>query len=154
MSIESRSSRGIGSLTFAVIPAALAGAALMWLAFFTGIVDWQKVQRIEGRMDGRVGVSSKLSAPVEVIIENRSCVKIDRAFLDGLTVTMYLQNQCHKDLGYYEWHWMEVAPDGTTIKEDFGNSIDGLSEGQKVEKVMDLTSDTRTAKIVVWAKGD
>lgn len=149
---ENTLTRGIGSFFFFAIPAVLAGAALMWLAFYTGVIDWQKTQRVEGRMDNRVGVNGQLTMPVDLVIGNRSCLKIDRAFLDGDSVTMYLDNQCHTRLDYYEWHWKAVSPDGTTIKENYENTLDGIDDGEKLEKTMSLPDDNRIVKIIVWAR--
>jgi hypothetical protein len=158
---ELKETGGKGYAYFALIPALLAGAALMWLAFFTGIVDWRQGQNaiakqatIEGRMDNRVGVNGTLTKPVDLIITNHTCLKIERAFLDGTSVTMYLHNQCHSSLEYYEWHWKAIAPDGTIIGSNYANDDSGLDVGDKAEKTMTMPGDPRIEKVIVWAKND
>jgi hypothetical protein len=82
MQEESRQSRGLGSFFFAAIPWVLAMAALAWLGFYTGIVEFhhqqkeiRKVETIEGRMDGRVGASADLS---------KYCTEMDNFRMDVL----------------------------------------------------------------------
>ena len=125
---------GLSTLAFACIPAALLGAALMYLSFYTGIIDWQKAQRIEGRMDNRVGVNGELTKPVDLIITKKSCLIIDRAFMDGQTGTAYLHNKCDRELSYIALHWNAIAPDGTIIKSGYENSIDGFGPDTVFEK--------------------
>jgi hypothetical protein len=151
-STEVKVTGGIGMFFFALIPGALAGAALMWLAFFTGLIDWQKIQRVEGRMDNRVGVNGELTKPVDLIILKKSCLIIDRAYLDGETGTMYTTNKCNGELRYVAWHWNIIAPDGTVLKTDYANSLDGQFPDMKMEKTFNLPDDPRVAKVVVWTE--
>lgn len=155
--VEIKNTGGVGWFFFALIPGALAGAALMWLAFYTGVIDWQKTQRIEARMDGRVGVHGELKAPIDLIIRDTGCFHISRSFLDGEALTVYLTNGCHDDASYWEVHWNEVSPDHTIIHSGYTNHMDngdsGLMADSTLEVVFDLTSDqdSRTAQIVVWS---
>lgn len=156
-SIEIKETGGKGALYFALIPAALAGAALMWFAFYTGIVDWTRVQRIEGRMDNRVGVNGQLTAPVDLIIRDKGCLHISRAFLDDGNLTAYLTNSCHQRLDYWEIHWNQVAPDGTTVSNGYNNhagvhGATGIDDGETLELKEELTTDSRTVKVVVWSR--
>jgi hypothetical protein len=142
---------GIGWFFFALIPGALAGALLMYFAFYTGVVDWQKAQRIEGRMDGRVGVNGELKKPVDLINRDSSCLKISRSFLDSGTVTAYVTSHCNYNIRYWEIHWESVAPDGTIIHSDYTNNGFGEpSPGETVETTYAVQDDPRTAKIIVW----
>ena len=144
---------GKGWLFFALIPAALAGAALMWLAFYTGVIDWTKTMRIEGRMDARVGVRGELTAPVDLIIRKTGCLQISRAFLDSGSMTAYTTNSCHAATGYWELHWNEIAPDGTVIHSGYTNQGGSIEDSETREMKMDLDDDSRTVKVVTWAQG-
>lgn len=150
--IEVKHTGGVGAFFYAAIPALLAGALLMYFAFYTGIIDWQKAQRVEGRMDNRVGVHGELRAPVDLIIRKADCLEVTRAFLDGDTGTMYIKNDCHRHLSYMEWHWNIIAPDGTIIKDNYSNDLNVPLDGETVEKNFNLDDDSRAAKIVVWAQ--
>lgn len=141
---------GKGWFFFALIPGAIAGAALMWLAFATGVVDWTKAQRIEGRMDARVGVHGELVAPVDLIIKPGGCMKITRAFLDSGKLTTYTRNDCHERVDYWEIHWNLVAPDGTILHNGYTNLGGVLHAGEERELVVAVDEDDRTAKIIVW----
>ena len=145
---------GIGWLAFALIPAALAGAGLMWLAFYTGVIDWSKTQRIEGRMDARVGVNGQLTAPVDLIIRKTSCLKVSRAFLDSGSLTAYVTNSC-TELQDSSWalKWNAIAPDGTIISSSIDQIHGGtLEAGETKEMTEDVSNDSRMTKFVVWAQ--
>jgi hypothetical protein len=150
--IEHTEKGGIGIFFFAAIPAVLAGAALMWLAFYTGVIDWTKAQRIEGRMDARVGVHGELTKPVDLIIRKSGCLQVSRAFLDDGKVTSYTTNACHSEVGYWEMHWTQIAPDGTVIASGYDNKMGQLEDGETLEFTQELRDDSRTAKVVVWAQ--
>ncbi len=138
-------------MMFALIPAALAGAGLMWLAFYTGVIDWSKAQRVEARMDNRVGVNGQLTKPVELIIRTPDCFRVSRAYLDGQQLTVYLHNGCHEQIGYYEWHYNEVSPDGTIIHSWYDNDASGREAEGTWEITRGIEEDSRMAKVVVWA---
>lgn len=157
--IEIKHTGGVGWFFSALIPGAIAGAALMWLAFYTGVVDWQKAQRIEARQDARVGVHGEIKTPVDLIIRDGGCLHVSRAFLDGSTLTAYLTNGCPEDLDYWEIHWNEISPDHTIIHTGYTNHTGdtgstGIQSGATLEVPFDLSGDqdSRTAQIVVWSK--
>ena len=156
--IEHTEKGGIGWFFFTLIPCALAGAALMWLAFYTGVIDWSKTQRIEGRMDARVGVTGQLTAPVDLVIRKTGCLQVSRSFLDsgtlvngGSQLTAYVTNSCHSELTYWEIHWISLAPDGTMISNKYTNEGGNLTDGQTIEMREEVPNDSRTVKVVVWA---
>ena len=130
----------------------------MWLAFYTGVIDWQKTQRIEARMDGRVGVRGELKSPIDLIIRDTGCLHVSRAFLDDAILTTYLTDSCHHDMEYWEVHWNGVSPDHTIIHSGYTNHVGGgsrMAADSTIEVTFDLSrdEDTRTAKIVVWSIG-
>jgi hypothetical protein len=157
--METTNSRPYGWLALAIIPAALGGGALMWLAFYTGVVDWREVQRaaekthrIEGRMDERVGVRGELVAPVDLVIRKTGCLQVSRAFLDDGVLTAYVSSSCHGPSGYWEWHWNQVSPDGTILATGYRNSLADIMPGETIEVTEQVKEDARTLKIVVWSK--
>ena len=154
MADEVKVTGGAGWFFFACVPGVLAGALLMYLAFYTGVIDWQKTQRIEGRMDNRVGVHGELVKPVDLIIRKAGCVQVSRAYLDDGSLTAYLTNNCHEDVDYWELHWNSIAPDGTIITSGYTNHSSengtGLGAGETIELKEDIKDDSRTVKVVVW----
>ena len=76
---------------------------------------------------------------------------MSRAFLDSAALTVYVTNNCHTDIGYWEWHFNQVAPDGTIINSNYSNSLTGPEAGQTLELGAKLKEDDRTSKVVVWA---
>lgn len=124
----------------------------MWFAFYTGIIDWTKVQRIEARMDGRVGVHGELTKPVDLIIRGSGCFKVTRSFLDEAKLTAYVTNACNKEAEYWELHANSISPDGTIISSWYTNGNGGFSVGDTREFTRDLEQDARTAKVIVWAQ--
>lgn len=145
---------GIGALAFAMIPAALGGAALMWLGFVTGCMDIQQQRTLAQRMDSRVGVVEPLKNPVKLIIHQPNCFKVERAFADGNSITAYIRNSCPKATRYCEWHADVAAPDGTIINQPWGNSLAHVPAGAVIEQAFDVGNDNRASTITVWAKAD
>jgi hypothetical protein len=156
--IEVKYTGGMGAAFYGAIPGLLAGAALMWLAFYVGIIDWRKTQRIEARMDGRVGVHGELTTPVDLIIRKTGCFGVSRAFLDGGELTVYMTNGCHVDKQFFKLHWNAMAPDGTVIDSGYENNINGnsaIGADDTLEfKAIEVAHDSRVAKIVVYANAD
>ena len=145
---------GVGSFFYGLIPGVLGGAALLWLAFVTGCLDLQQQRTFASRMDNRVGVVKPLTADVKLIIERNSCATVDRAFIDGDTVTAYLKNGCHDGGSYMEWHIDAAAPDGTVIQTWWTNETDRPPFGKAVEVKHEMTEDNRITDITVWASSD
>ncbi len=158
--IEVKATGGVGWYFFALIPGTLAGALLMYLAFYTGVIDWQKAQRIEGRMDARVGVNGQLTAPVDLIIRPTGCLKVSRAYLDGdgedggSNLVAYVTNGCNSHNNVWALYWRSVAPDGTTIQSGYDNLKGDLSAGETLEVRENVPNDSRTVKVLVWAANE
>lgn len=148
--VEHTEKGGIGWFFFALIPGAIAGGALMWLAFYTGVIDWTKTQRIEGRMDARVGVNGELKTPVDLVARNTGCLKIARSFLDSGQLTLYVKSACSDRRQSFQWTraWKEIAPDGTVVQQgrEYGTAIE---PGETIELHEDLKDDPRTVRVVV-----
>jgi hypothetical protein len=150
--VEVRHTGGIGWFFFALIPGAIAGALLMYFAFYVGIVDWQKAQRVEGRMDNRVGVHGELTAPVDLVLSGKGCVKIQRGFLDDGALTLYIHNGCTDEREFVKYRVSELTPDGTVVKTDGGwleldSGFSSIDAGATMEIHPKLSGDTRVVKI-------
>ena len=143
---------GVSQFFFAAIPWILGLAALTWLAFFSGWFNFSHYVTVLKRMDNRVGVFRPLKNPVKLTLKKEGCLHVERGFLDGNTVTMYIKNDCTHPVDYYEWHWKAIAPDGTVIAQQYSNTNDGMEAGETVERTMDVTGDRRTVEVVVWAQ--
>ena len=160
---ESRQSRGVGSFFFAAIPAVIACALLLLLAFMTGIVEfthsedaYKKRQTYEGRREARVGVNGEILKPVDLLFVSNGCVKIERAYLDTQTLTIYIHNTCSAERQFIKWGVREYAPDGTDV-QSHGTYLDtpdgNLAAGEKFEQVVQVSNDSRVVKIVVSTNG-
>jgi hypothetical protein len=151
MANEVKVTGGIGAFFWGLVPGALGGGALIWLAFVGGCIDLQQQRTIAQRMDNRVGVVEPLKNPVVLIIHQPDCYKIERAFIDDNTVVAYTRNTCSHKPGYAETHWQAFAPDGTIIQQHYENSLDNVSPGQAFEWKTEIPQDDRIAKIIVWS---
>jgi hypothetical protein len=150
MAYESRGSRGFGSLMFSVIPAAIAGAAILWLIAITGVIDLTSQLRQERRAAERVGIVVMPKVPIKLTINEDTCVKVDKSFLDGSTLTFYVVNHCHYGMEYVKDTYRIIAPDGTVIKSDFEfltSTGDVLQPNERREVTRTITMDDRTVEI-------
>lgn len=142
---------GINAFFWGIVPGALGGAALIWLAFVSGCLDLRQQQTLAQRMDNRVGVVQPLNNPVQLVIQQPDCYKVERAFVDGNIITAYTRNTCHQTPDYTETHWQALAPDGTVIQQNYDNSLSNAPPGQAFEWQVQVPEDDRIAKIVVWS---
>lgn len=156
---ESRQSRGIGSFFFAAIPAIIAFALLNVLAFTTGIVEFKhsqdeytKKQTYEGRRETRVGVNGEMLKPVDLVYSSKGCMKIERAYLDTQTLTLYIHNTCSTERNFVKDSVKEYAPDGTVVQSEGGyieldSGSSSIGQDEKREITVGVSSDSRVVKI-------
>jgi len=145
---------GISAFFYAAIPWILLMAALAGLAFWTGVVSFSHDQQVQTRMDNRVGVVEPLKKPVSLIIEDRGCLKITKAFLDGDRLTSYVTDTCPGHMTYWELGWKIKSPDGTIVASGYNNTAElpNLDHGDKIEHVDNLPSDDRSNTVIVWTR--
>lgn len=152
---EVKYSGGPGAFFYGLIPGVLGGAALLWLAFVSGCLDIQQQRTFASRMDNRVGVVEKLTSPVALKIQQPNCMAIQRAFIDGDTVTAYMHNGCSgrnsSGSSYWEWHVIATAPDGTIIGTWMENSLDSPPAGATIELKHEVAEDQRITTITVYS---
>jgi hypothetical protein len=154
---------GVSTFFLYSIPWILGMAALVWLAFLTGLVEFShsqsayaKRQTYEGRREERVGVNGEILKPVDLIFSNRGCFKIERAFLDTQTLTIYIHNTCAQKREFAHYTVKEYAPDGTivhSVNEYLPTDDAELDAGDKIEIETQTSSDARVVKIVVGTDG-
>lgn len=152
---ESRRSRGAGSLFFSLIPAAFAGAFLLWLSCAAGIIDLTQELKQERRAAERVGVLVKPKTPIIVSVNDDTCIKATKTFLDGHILTIYAENTCHHTIpeeGYLlgpRYEWREIAPDRTTLKsgDDFIQEV--FRPGERREVTIHIPFDDRAVEVNV-----
>jgi hypothetical protein len=151
---ESRGSRGFGSLMFAAIPAALAGAAILWLTAVTGVIDLTSELRQERRAAERVGIVVMPTSPIKVTIREATCLKSAGTYLDGDTLTIYPVNKCTHSLEYpSQFIYRLLAPDGTVIKtEENYIGSNQFDAGEKREFSVKVREDARTVEMSVQLK--
>ncbi len=125
-----------------------------WISFH----EWQREARQEARAAVYVGAPEPVKSKIKITVLNRSCIKIQRADLDGtsLTIDAYAPPGCDKDYnpGYAEWHWQQLSPNGVILHSGYSNRA-SISGGEKAEFVFSgiyegLTDDDRVAELQVW----
>lgn len=152
--LEVKHTGGIGAFFYASIFWVIALGALSWIAVANGVVEFHHHLTLAERMDNRVGVREPLINPVKVVIPaHQGCFSVERSYVDGPAITLYIHNVCSPSeyFTYHEWGWRAKAPDGTIISEKTDVSYDPVPQGSKLEKVMELPDDDRIATIEVWA---
>lgn len=155
-----KAASGIGAFFFSLILVSVAVSLLAGLGFATGIIQLKHTEKqytreetTKDRMDGRVGVTQPLKAPVKLIILPRhGCVQIEQAFLDSGHLTVYFRSHCSVFMNYYQFHLSERSPDGTVVASDYENTsvLPQLSPGDKAEWSKDLSGDDRVSSVQVW----
>lgn len=146
--------RNIGRFYLALIPWALAVGALAWMGTWVAFHEWQRETRQEKRAAIYVAAPEPVKSKIKITVLKRSCVKVERADLDGRSLIIYAAAPSGCDsisgLGYAEWHWQEVSPDGTVLHADYSNEMN-IHSGEKVEFKFTIPSDDdRVAEVRVW----
>jgi hypothetical protein len=146
MTQETRSSRGLGSLAFSIIPAALGGAACLWVLAATNWIDLTNELRQERRAAERVGIMVLPKTPINVTVNEDGCLKVPQSYLDGSRLSVYVENRCHNTLQFSKYDESILAPDKTVIHST-NNYLPGSTDiraGERREIILDVPSDDRT----------
>jgi hypothetical protein len=156
--VEVKYTGGLGAFCYAAIPLTLAYAALIWLAFGMGFVEfhhqqdaYKKQQTYEGRREERVGINGEILKPVDLTFAGKGCIHIDRAFLDTQMLTTYVSNACPTRRQFIQYSYREVAPDGTTLhsSEQYLPNTGTLEPGEHSEITSEVSNDARVTIIYV-----
>lgn len=154
--IEIKQTGGVGAFFYGAIFPTIAIGLVISFGFYTGVVEWHKKQIIEGRMDARVGVNADLRDPVLLLYHGRGCIEVQRAFLDGDTLTAYLHNKCARDIKNISFSWRELSPEGTTVKSysNYLSGNDDMTADEKREQSTTIPVDDKRVQTVVFAVHD
>ena len=112
--------------------------------------------RISPRVITGGGARDRPSSKLLIKVDKGGCVYINRADIDGTTLMLYAQNDCHGSLDYLEWHWKLLSPDGTALKEGYTNQCPKPDHGHSSECVFSekeytgVPDDDRASAISVW----
>src|SRR6188508_2176701 len=90
--------RNIGRYALFMIPAALGGAACLWIAAGLGWIDLSREIRKERRLLDGVHISVPADEPIKQVAFDDRCLKVDKMFLDSEHVTFYVRNSCDRYL--------------------------------------------------------
>jgi hypothetical protein len=157
---------------------AVSVCMILWLSFLTGIVEFKHAEHaynrsltaeqqkdlLAQRMNERVGVpaTEPIKEPVRLVIKNKSCMKVTKAYLDAGNLYAYVQRECRGGAadatgGYMAVHYQAKAPDGTIIASGYDNEAK-LTEYGDVAEIRftpsgynEIPADDRIVLIEVWA---
>ena len=141
---------GISSLALAAIPAALALGASGWLGFTMTAHGFQRTLAQEQRRAVYVAAAKPPKAKMMFEIAATGPVVIERADLDGESLTVYVRNSSNKRQCFQQLLWALKAPDGTQIGADskyIGDAEGGLEPGERAEGVVHIDLDRRAVSL-------
>lgn len=144
--------RNGGRLALAMIPAALGGAAVLWLTAAVGWIDLARTRRVERRSMESVGIAEKPTTPIVVRNHDAACLKIQSSVLDGRELLFYALNTCDRWLSGPNYLIRVKAPDGTVIKSERW-AFDGdrsLAPGERREQSTRVGEDDRVDSIDLY----
>ena len=153
--------RNVGRFFLMAIPYVLGLAAMTWLGVYIGIHDFNHQLTQEERAAVYTGAKDRPTSKIAIEMKVKDCTKVTRGDIDGTTLVLYAINECHSGVGYMEWHWQEVSPNGTVIHENYTNSCPiPRSNGEIAECTFsssilagpELPDDDRTSKVRVWTQ--
>ena len=107
--------RNIGRYFLFAIPAALGGAACLWIAAASGWIDLSHKITMEDRALNAVGISEPPTEPIKIVTTNGTCLHATGAYLDGDEVVVSLQNTCDRQLDEPVYVYRTKAGDGTVL---------------------------------------
>ena len=147
--------RGLSAFLLWSIPLTLACGVGAWLGVVSGIISFDHQQALAKRMEARVGVQEPLRTPVKLNIKSDPCLHIEKAFLDGSALTLYIHRTCTGQYGseYAEWGWKAKSPSGVVLNSKWANTAQ-FPKGETQEVTMTVGADERADAVEVWAKGN
>jgi hypothetical protein len=146
---------GVSKFFLFAIPAVLALAAIGWLAFVTGVVDFSRTVSQEARHAEAVGAAPLPKKAIEVVLKNKrgECRVVDKAEVDGSDIWVYWHNACGGSTENTTVEWRGLAPDGTVVASGWHYTDTELAAGDKAEFHFNRVSiDPRIAAIEVKAR--
>ncbi len=143
--------RNWGRLMLGLIPAALGGAAVLWITAAFGWIDLTREMRLRRRAMESVGVSVPPTAPIRLVTTDDHCLRIDASHIDGQVVVFYAVNSCDHWLSLPNWSFRVKAHDNTVI-ESKRYAFDGdMAFGPKERREQRVHTETneRAEEIVL-----
>ncbi len=146
--------RNIGRLALALIPWALAIGASVWLGVYVGIHQFRHELSQEDRAAVYTAATQRQKSKIAIQIIPHDCSTVTRADIDGSTLLLYAQNNCHKRLRYFEWHWQALSPNRTILTSDWtnGECPMPIESSDVAECKMEIEPDDRTTTIRIWTQ--
>ena len=149
--------RNIGRYALAAIPAALGGAACLWIMAASGCLDLGNKINTSRRSFDAVGMTALPTEPITLVLINAQCLQIEKAFIDADTVITYVKNACDRWLKSPNYHYQTQAADSTVILSGRWafSGVKSIGPGERREQRVWLDGrdyvelDPRTVKIVV-----
>jgi hypothetical protein len=147
--------RNWGRLALAIIPAALGGAACLWIAAAAGWVDLRKAVTAEDRAMRAVGLTQNPVAPIKFESFDAKCLKVDAAYMkDGTHFAFVVKNTCRDWLPHPAYAFRLLANGTTTESGDYAFSGDHqIGPTERREQVVWIEKGTaRVDTIRVYAE--
>lgn len=131
----------------------------MWLGFFKDAHYFNRDLSQEKRGAEWVGQNPEVppSKPIEFEIHNHGCLRVDRALVDGDTLTFELTRVCGSADDYAEMHWRAKAGNTVIASGSENWQVDGVGLGEQkifeINNSYEFKADPRITSIVVSTKG-
>jgi len=142
------------TVALAFILVILGSAALYWLVFAEGYHSFQRTLTQENRNAEAVGASPLPTSPIKVEIQNEHshCSLIDRARIEGTTLTVYWHNNCPQQFDMLCLVIKGVAPDGTIVYGDrpFVIFDQPIASQERRESTVEVKDDSRIVTLQIW----
>lgn len=130
-----------------------------WLGFFKDLHSYGRDLSQEKRGSEWVGQNPEvvIAKPINFEIHNHGCLRVDRARVDGDSLTFELTRVCGASNDYAEMHWRAKAGN-TVISSGYENwQVDGAGLGEhqifEINNSYVYHADPRTTDIVISTKG-
>ena len=148
---ESREDSLLGGLywvAMAAIIGILAVAAFQWLNTARSVYQFGEELRLGDRRAKEVGAVERPALPVKLIVQDRGCVKIEKAEYTGEQIVSYIRNKCSWPVCFVEFKYKAKAPNGTVIHSDYNYATtQSLNHGERVESTISVPIDDRLSSI-------
>lgn len=146
--------RNVGRFFLALIPWALGIGALVWFGVWVGFHAYRHELEQERRAASYTGAEERPKSKIEIQVKPSGCLLVTYADFNGDTLVVYVKNACHKSLGYMEYHFQALSPNGMVLQQSYHNSAScpaPTESGDIAECKFDVDSDDRMATLRVWA---
>jgi hypothetical protein len=141
--------RNAGRFSLSMIPAALGGAAILWIVAAFGWIDLTQAIRMQRRSMASVGISAPPRTLILVTSADGQCLKVESSRMDGDELVFYARNVCNRWLQLPNYSIRQKARDGTVIASNkwafSGDRMIGPQERR--EQGVRLKNDDRTETV-------